>query len=325
MSICKPHVILNPASSGGRVGSQEIDYRLALTRHFGADFSLFVTRKPLDATLSARAAIRDGHELIIAIGGDGTIQEVVNGFFLNGELINPAAQLGVINGGTTGRGFARNIGMLLSLDEQLEAIRFGCTHHLDIARIEVCAGVAGNLRRFFVNVSQLGIGAEVVRLVQQKHKRLGGFFRFGVGAVQAILSHRGQAMTVRIDEVTIEHRSLIGIIVANGAYAAGGMNLAPGARLDDGRLNVLCIANLWIPGRLRALSRIRAGGHIESRAVSYTTATSIAVDSEERVFVSADGELLGTTPCRIEVQPSLLPVRVPTDWDAIRRGDDSEG
>lgn len=308
----RPYVILNPASSGGKTGSQLENYREALARHFGNGYSLHITTGQLDATQAARTAVRDGHELIVAVGGDGTIQEVINGFFLGDELINPSARLGIIDGGT-GSGFVQSLELPSTLKEQVEVLRFGRIRHLDLGSLEVSRGRNGKTHRFFCNECQIGIGAEVARRVQGKHKMLGGTLGFGLGAVQAIISHPDQAMDVRLNGVGNGTRQLIGIMIANGAFAAGGMHLAPGARQDDGELNVVLMKPLRIPGRFLAFSKIYSGNHIGFPSISYSTATSISIDTDHEVLISSDGELLGTAPARIEVLPSVLRVMVQDD------------
>ncbi len=308
----RTYVILNPASSGGVTGSRLDLYREEFTRHFGGGYSLHLTTGRLDATVAARRAAKDGYELIVAVGGDGTIQEVINGLILDGVLIDPEVRLGVIDAGT-GSGFVQSLGLPSGLKEQIETLRCGRVHPLDLGSLEVSRGTGGRAHRFFCNECQVGIGAEVVRLVQKKYKRLGGTLGFGLGSIQAIFSHPNQTMVVDLDGVDAGPQELLGIMVGNGAYAAGGMHLAPGARQDDGHLNVVVIARLWIPGRLRAFSKIYRGDHVGIPSIDYTTATSISISSEEEVPISSDGEFLGTAPARIEILPHVLPVMVQED------------
>ena len=101
-----------------------------------------------------------------------------------------------------------------------------------------------------------------------------------------------------------------GIVIANGAYTGGGMNLTPGAKTDDGFFNILLIKGLSIKDRLIAFSKIYSGKHIKNGKFTYFPAKKINVSSKEQVLVEADGELLGNLPCTVQLVPKAIPVLV---------------
>ncbi len=309
MSARTTHIILNPASAGGKTGRRLKDILSVMGSFFDQACSTFITRKPLDAWASASEAVREGAQLIIAVGGDGTLQEVINGLFLNGHLINPECQLGVLSCGT-GKGFAQSVGLPASLGQQVQLI---CTSHaqlVDVGRVDFVDDKGKETHRYFLNECQLGIGGEVVRTVQQHHKRLGGTLGFGLGTIGATLRYRNQCMKVAFDDGTAIAEEFTGVVVGNGAFTGGGMNLTPGARVDDGKLNILLMHSMTLAQRLLVFPKIYTGTHIHSHHFSYNPASSITVDSTEKVLVEADGELLGTTPCLIRILPAKIPVRM---------------
>ncbi|HPW17839.1 MAG TPA: diacylglycerol kinase family lipid kinase [Candidatus Aminicenantes bacterium] len=310
MSRDKTHVILNPASSAGRTGRRQDEIEAALARHLGRGFILRVTRRPREATAFARQAALEGTDLVIAVGGDGTIQEVVNGLMEAGASPPSGPALGIVNTGT-GHGFALSLGLPVGLDAQCAAIASGSRRRVDIGRA-VYADVDGRrVERYFVNECQAGIGGRVVEKVQAGHKKLGGLVGFGLAALTTALSYPNLPMTVSIDGGPERSGSFIGIVAANGPLTAGGMKLAPAALVADGRLDILFMNGQTLLERLRNFPKIYSGRHIESPGFSYLRAKTLSLDSEEPVFFEADGEPFGLLPCRIEVVPAALALRAP--------------
>lgn len=303
----KPHVILNPASAGGKTGEEQLRVMKALERSLGKNYSLCVTGRPLEATSSTRDAIRNGCELIVAVGGDGTIQEVVNGFFSEGQLLNPCCQLAIICSGT-GRGFAQSLGLPTKLDDQFEIVTDGEARSVDVGKVSFHLADGKMGERFFVNECQVGIGGVVVKGVGTNHKRLGGLAGFGLVTLSTALHHRAQTLVVVIDNRLQIERPLLGVIIANGAYAGGGMCLAPHARVDDGLLDLVMIHDQSLIQRLKNFSRIYSGRHVESPLFNYHQGKRFKISSPEPALLEADGELLGSLPCTVEILPRALKI-----------------
>jgi len=305
MNTRKTHVIINPFSAGGKT-RKRLNYILNLLENYcGKKYSVYITKKPFEATSSAQKAIVNGCELIISIGGDGTIQEIVNGFFFNGRLINPACQLGIINCGT-GQGFAQSLNLPPTIKEQLEVIFDGLSHPVDIGRIAFSDENGETMERFFVNECQAGIGGDVVKKIMSHHKKLGGVIAFGIVTLSTAFRYPNQLMTIGIDGIYKVTNRFIGIMVSNGRYTGGGMNLTPSAKVNDSLLDVLLIHEQSFFQRLWNFPKIYSGSHIASRTFSYFQGKSISLNARETILVEADGELLGFLPCKIEVMPSAL-------------------
>lgn len=302
----RPAVILNPVSAGGKTHRNLEAIVQAIQKRIGDGFDLEITRVPRDATILAAEAVIDGCELIIAVGGDGTIQEVVNGLLAQDK--GRHCRLGIINSGT-GHGFAQSLGLPNSFDEQVDVALYGSTSKVDVGRVTFLdhEGVCG--ARYFINECQLGIGGVVAQRVQRSHKMLGGKLGFGLGTIETALFHPNQFITYKVDGASNISATLTGIAIANGAFTAGGMNLAPKACVDDGWLNLLLMQEMSFGERLRSFPKIYSGRHIRLNKFKYQKMRSISIDSPEKVLVEADGELLGTTPCTIEIVPALLNVQ----------------
>jgi YegS/Rv2252/BmrU family lipid kinase len=306
----KIRVILNPASSAGKTGRRQDEIVAALVRHLGRGFSLLVTKKPNEATLFARQAALERAELVVAVGGDGTIQEVVNGLMETGRPLAPGLQLGLVNTGT-GHGFAQSVGLPAGLDAQCAGIAAGTCRLIDIGRAVYANGGGRRVERCFVNECQAGIGGRVVEKVQTGYKKLGGFLGFGLATLSTALSYPNRALRFSIDDGPEQSGTFIGIVAANGHVMAGGMKLAPAALVTDGRLDILFMHGQTLFERLKNFPKIYSGRHLDSPRFTYLRAKSISLASEEPVAFEADGEPFGRLPCRIEVLPAVLALRAP--------------
>lgn len=302
------HVILNPASSAGRTGRRQAEILAALERRLGPGFSLLVTGRPDDATASAREASLAGVELIVVVGGDGTIQEAVNGLMLGGKPPRRTPQLGIVNAGT-GHGFCQSLGLPGGLDAQCAAIASGGSRPIDVGRVAFTDEDGRSRLRYFVNECQAGIGGQVVEKVRSGYKRLGGSLGFGLATLKAALSWPDRLIRFSVDDGPFSEGLFVGIVAANGASMAGGMRLAPDAEVDDGRFDVLFMHGQTLPERLRNFPKIYSGRHLASPKFGCLRARSLSMASEETVPFEADGEPLGCLPCRIEILPSALEIR----------------
>lgn len=300
-------VIINPASAGGKTGKHLSEIREKIRYFLGKQTKICLTTKPNDATRLTKKALSAGCNLIVAVGGDGTINEVINGFFASGHLINNQIKLGIINCGT-GSGLAQSLHMPDDLSQQFGIIKLGETRKIDCGRITYHSQQRHKKVRYFINEFQLGIGGTVVKNVRNQQKRLGGSLAFGLTTIKSVFTHPNQPLTIEIDhEKTIED-DFTGVLVANGDYTGGGMNLAPEAKLDDGNFNVLLIHGLTIPQRLIAFSKVYSGNHINNGKFSYFPAKYLNISSQENVLLETDGELLGNLPCSVEILPLTIPI-----------------
>ncbi|MDP2886641.1 MAG: diacylglycerol kinase family lipid kinase [Ignavibacteria bacterium] len=301
----RAYIVVNPTSSGGKTAHRQARIVDQITRRLGGNPSLLVTTKPLEATESTRSAIERGAELVIAIGGDGTVHEVVNGFMAHGAPINPSCQLGIVGSGTA-QDVLRSFNLPRHTDEQIEVACGDGKRVVDLGRVTV-VDPGGNVHeQFFLNECQQGIAAVVVQRFQAHHKWLGGFLGFGLTAVTTAARHREQVMSIEIDGKHVATDSFLGVVVSNGGYAGGGMNFAPRAEVDDGLLDVVLIHKQNIPSRLINFPRIYFGSHINLSWISYFRGRHVSVNSDEKVPVEADGEFLGYLPCIIDVMPHSL-------------------
>jgi diacylglycerol kinase (ATP) len=303
-------IVVNPASAGGRTG-RDWPAAAARLREAGLDFDVALTTRPGEAVQLSRHAVRDGRALVVAVGGDGTINEVANGFFENGEPAPAGARLGVLPMGTGGD-LRRTLGIPRDVDGAAAALRAGRVRRIDAGRVTCALPDGGTTVRHFLNVADAGIGGEVVDRVNHGRRVVNGEVTFLLASVRTLLVWRNRPMRIVIDGRV---RELVAqqVVVANCQYFGGGMRVAPSARPDDGLLDVVIAGDLGVWENVRGLGRIRKGTHLGAGdpKLSHALAERIEVSSPSLVRVDTDGEQPGVLPAIFEVQPGALEVICP--------------
>lgn len=291
-----------------------------LLLNLGVKFSEYVTRRPGEATEVTREAVGGGIGRVVAVGGDGTLGEVVNGYLDDsGRAINLEAALGLLPSGT-GSDFRRSLG-LTTRNEALSALAGAHTRLLDAVRIDFLARDGQPASRLFLNLASFGLGGEAAGLVNRWRESLprwvSGRARYVAAALRALARHRNVPIKVVLDEDREFSITSNLLVVANGRFAGGGMMLAPHAELDDGLLDVILTDRITRFDVIKELRRIGSGGHLNNPKVSETRGRFVSVTSEEPLAIDVDGEMVGYTPARLMVLPASvrLAVRVPAASD----------
>ena len=300
--------IVNPASNGGRTG-RRWPAASGLLRAAGLAFDVVETAGPEDATRLARRAVREGRAAVVAVGGDGTLNEVANGFFEGGERIAGATRLGALQMGTGGD-FRRTLGLSTGAREFAAALRGGRHRLIDAGRVTCTGPDGGRVVRHFLNVADAGIGGDVADLVNGGFRLPGGELTFAAAAVAILLRWRNRAMRALIDG---EERELVAqqVVVANCEYYAGGMRIAPGAVPDDGLLDLVIVGDVGRAETLRLMAQVRRGAHLANPKLEHRLVRRVELSSSQPVGVDADGERPGSLPALFEVLPAALPLIVP--------------
>jgi diacylglycerol kinase (ATP) len=309
-------LVMNPASARGRTHRRWPAIANAL-RSAGVTFELHRTSATGDATRAMRSALAAGYRSIIVVGGDGTLNEVINGFFdPDGTPIGSDATLALLPSGTGGD-FRRAAGIPADLAAAAHLIASGARRRIDVGRIDFADGH----RRFFINIADCGMGGEVVaRVNRSAHKRAGahGGAMFLATSLSTLLSYVSRIACVDVDGTRVE-RNVRSVVVANGGYFGGGMRVAPGAELDDGRFDVVIIGET---GRTRALTGIPSlyrGRHLERREVEVHRARDVRVScAGAPMLFDVDGEQVGTTPATLTCIPGAISLCAPPAGEGRR-------
>jgi len=295
------YFIVNPHSSNGRTGRSWPAIKEELEKHLGSiEFSL--TEHKIHASILAGEAIKEGYENIIAVGGDGTLNEVVNGFYENNRLRRRDTALGYFPSGT-GEDFSRTLGIeKLSLHTQAERIVKAQPTYIDIGEAHFQKGDGSFATRRFINESSVGFGANVTELVNRSNKLFGGKASFFAGVLRSLCFLKNHRISVKTDgKDFFEGRTLL-TAISNGKYFGGSMMIAPKAMIDDGFFEVVIAREMNRKEVLRDIGSIYSGNHLSNPKVLYTRCKTIAVQSDEKVFLEMDGEPVGL----IDAQFKLL-------------------
>jgi len=293
-------VILNPVAgrgAGARLAPRIVDH----LRRFGLDFDLVSTTAPGDACAIARQAALQGQGAVIAVGGDGTFNEVLNGLMVVREGAEVPA-LGVIPIGT-GNDFAFGAGLSLDLETACQVVAEAQTRLLDVGLFEA----ENESPRFFGNGIGVGFDA-MANLESRKIKRLNGSLLYLVAVLRTLAFYYDAPYTaICVDGKELAQHSLM-ISVMNGCRMGGGFYMTPDSSMDDGLLD-LCIANqVGRPKMVAFVPKFMRGTHTTDRDVTMMRGVRITVDSESPWVSQVDGEIYGVGAQHYTVQ--LLPQRL---------------
>lgn len=303
-------VIANPQAAGGRARAQLQRHQAKLGVQFG-ELQLQFTTGPGHATALTRAAIAAGAERIIAVGGDGTFNEVVNGFFdAQGQAAD--ATLLCFPGGTGGD-FARSIG--LSGGDVMAALAHATVRRLDVGRASYRRADGTTESRYFINISSFGGSGMIVDRVNRSAKRWGGKASFFWGTLRGLLAYRNQPVRLTVDGLTEPPLVINTVAVANGRFFGGSMMVAPEAHLDDGLFDVVIIGDVGTSTFVRCAPKLYQGTHIALPFIRTLRGRVVEVEplAQTPVLIDLDGEQPGRLPVRYELLPKAIQLLAP--WD----------
>lgn len=287
-------VILNP----GAGQHDALARRLSTIREHEAleDGEIRLTGEEGDARTLAREAVAGGVERVVAAGGDGTVNGVVAGLAEEGGR----AVLGVLPIGT-GNDLARSLGLPLDLDDALDVLVESTPVPMDLGR------VSGSVDRWFANASAGGLSGHVDENMTSEMKAAWGPLAYIRSAVEFASEPPTWLVTLEREGEAREVEA-VNVLVANGRTVAGGIPMAPTARLDDGLLDVVVVKPVALSALAGFASRCLVGKHLDHELVEHFRVESLSIDAEPAMTFNVDGENMGETPFRYEIRPGALRV-----------------
>lgn len=272
------------------------------------------TSGPGHATELARAALGRGVRQLLVAGGDGTINEVVNGWLDEAGVVWGDEATLVLLAGGTGGDLRRSLG-IPDMSASLDSLRSGRTRMLDVGRLAYTPNDGGQtVPRYFVNIASFGLSGLVDRHVTS-FSAIGGRLAYAAATARSLFGWRNPRV-----RLTTEHDNgerfeadipIVAVAVANGATFGGGMRIAPDAVLDDGHFHVTAVGDLRKRDMLGLAGSLYDGSHVDHPKVLVKTAQRVTADSDEAVYLDVDGEPLGRLPAQFELVPGVLRVAVP--------------
>jgi YegS/Rv2252/BmrU family lipid kinase len=296
--------IVNPAAGHGRGASRWREARAHAARLWPGHAEV-VTERPGHGRELAHAAVLDGVELIVAVGGDGTLGEVVDGYLSAPESARRGAMVATFPAGS-GCDFARHAGVPTEPGAWAAALASGRRRHLDGA-LATFRGVDGAPRsRRFLNVAALGLAGAVAEGVHRRGKPLGGTVTYLLEGLWAVARARPARLRLTVDGVTESAADYHMVAAANTSTIGGGMKVAPDASAEDGLLDLLTVGPLSRGELLTLMPKVYSGAHAGAAGVVLRKARRVEVEAERPLPLNIDGDLDGTTPVVFEVLPRAI-------------------
>jgi len=300
MPVSHVKVIVNPVA-GAYSTRRKWPLISRLLKRIGLSFDFQYTEGVGHAIELARAAASDGYQCLVAVGGDGTVNEVANGILYSTGAAKTA--LGIISTGT-GSDFVRSAGIPRDYPHACSALTSPKRLVIDVGVIEY-QSKGQTLQRFFVNAAGVGFDAAVVEQTERLPKYFGGTIPYLAGVVRTLFSYRNKLVVLNVGG-EVESGRVLNVVVANGGYLGGGMHIAPQAELTDSLFDVVIVGDIGKLELLKELPKVYKGTHINHPKVRVKKAKHVSIQSPERMLVYADGELLGESPASFWVMPAAL-------------------
>ncbi len=296
--------IINPVAGHRKTRQAWLEFTRALNKK-----GLYCAAKETDAPGAAisltRAVIKEGAEIIVAVGGDGTVSEVVNGFYEEGTLLSEKVKLAILPKGT-GTDFYRGLKCSAKPADVAEFIAVGQTVKIDVGRLAYTRLSGEKTERYFSNIADLGYGGSLIERINGLTKLLGGSTAYLLGLLYNLFKYKNVNLRFRLDGGEVQQGKYLAVIAANGRCFGGGMWVAPDAELVDGLLDCIFIGNL---SKLEVLGNIHSlySGAIKNHPkVTTMQGRKLEVWSDEYVALEADGEFAGKLDVTFEILPGQV-------------------
>jgi len=268
-------------------------------------FQALLTTGPEDATMLTRNTLHKGAELVVCVGGDGTLNEVVNGFMGKNGPIRPEAMVGFIPRGT-GCDFIKTVPIPVELNRALDVIITSHTRSIDLGRLEYMDHHGHPSSRYFHNITSFGLGGEVDERVNRTTKIFGGFISFIWATLISILIYNKKRIHLTVDNCFDQSVMIWNVVVANGQYHGGGMWVAPEASVDDGIFHVTVIGDFSLAEVFWNLPKLYNGKLLQLKKVKTIVGKRVKASSDQQVLLDVDGEQPGQLPAVIDIVPRAV-------------------
>jgi len=252
----------------------------------------------------ALEAIHENATFIIAAGGDGTLNEVVNGVMKASEEQRQRVSIGIFPLGT-GNDFARTAKMFKTVEELADVIKAGKSRKIDVGLLEYHDENGEKINRYFDNIADIGVGAKTVEYVNKSKKTLGSTLTFFLGVLRAFWGYKRQSVHVKANDFQWIGK-VVAVCLANGQYFGSGLGIAPGASLDDGKLSVVIIGNIRIIHFLWYLPKVRKLQKINHPEIHYYQLEACEITGQDKYPIEMDGEKIGQMPLSAKIVPGAI-------------------
>ena len=306
----KTIVIVNPQAGNGRTEKVWPNIESVLEKSIGS-FEVLHTTCRGDATDLSRRILAVDTVRIVAVGGDGHLNEVLNGFIENDLPVNPEARLSFVMTGT-GCDFQRSLGISSKWQNAAAKLKDAKVRKIDVGKVTYTAADKTQKIRYFDNIASFGLSGAVDHCLEHSRLRdyLGGSPLFLWATIKTVFTHPNQSIRFRIDDGPEEEIYSRLCLLANGRYFGGAMHAAPEAELDDGLLDLLMLKEISVAKFLWHLPKIYKGTHLKIPEIFFQKVRKFTAESSEQVILDIDGESPGYLAATFEVLPKILNLQI---------------
>ena len=299
-------LVVNPRAGKGRVRRKLSGIEQKL-RSLRLEHEVRLTGGPGDATRLARAAVEAGSRFVVAVGGDGTVHEVVNGLLHDDVPVRPHPVLGVVSAGS-GCDLIRTFGLPADALDAVNRLCGPSVRPLDVGRISYVDGSGQHAVRYFANIAEAGLGGATARRAARLPGALGPS-RYFFGLWLVLPRYRPSSARIAVDDQPVFEGRAVNVVLANGRYFGGGMHISPSSDPADGALEVQVYTGPKSDS-FTTLPKVYAGRHLPHKNVAELEGTRFHLTADRPLEIEADGEVLGTTPATVELLPRPLHLKV---------------
>jgi YegS/Rv2252/BmrU family lipid kinase len=298
-------IVVNP-NAGKKKGQKDWNQIEKLLSEYGIEYRVVFTGKQRDAIKIVEHGIQDGFRRIAAVGGDGTMNEVVNGVFRQSAVPTDQITIGIITVGT-GNDWGRMFGIPRDYEGAIRLIKENKTCLSDTGIVEYQTD-KGRGKRFFINIAGLGFDAVVVRRTNaQKEKGRNGKAIYFYNLLKSLLFYRHTHTDIVIDGKLITNQTFT-ISLGIGKFSGGGMRQTPNALHDDGLFDITIIKRMRKGEIIRSLRKLYDGTILDHPKIEGHTGRNILINSQPQIHLEADGESLGYSPIEFNIIPRAVKV-----------------
>ncbi len=287
--------VVNPVAGGGHAG-RAWPHIAAKLDDSGQPFKAYFTNDQGTGAALAARAVSEGAELVVAIGGDGTLREVVNGIDFDKTLF------GIIPLGT-GNGFRHSCGIPSNWEQALQGLAEWEPRKIDVGQVN---------GSYFLNIVGIGFDAAVAEMAADKYSKIKGYGAYLAAFFEELMTFDYFCATVETPGLKLREEHALLALVANGAYYGGSFSIAPQASIDDGKLDLHVVRKRNNPETTLLAVKVLAGTHIEDRGVLTHRGTKFEINTDHHVPVHIDGEVIGSLPAKISILPAALQIIAPS-------------
>ena len=300
-------IVVNPAAAGGKVKKIWPEKSLAFKKEFD-DFDEVYTKKAGDAVKIAKKAVEENYDYIMSVGGDGTVNEIINGM-LSAKTGFQKSKLIIYPLGT-GSDLSRALSLPNSVEEFIALIRRKNIKSINVVEASFLNHQQQREKRYFLNIADCGMGAEVAKKLNKSRKTIDGSLSYLLKIFQTLFNYHNKQMKIEADNKLLYQGKLKTAIIAHVNYFGGGIKIAPEADLFNDKLNLVLLKDFSKLGIILNLIKAYKGKHLSHSLVESQLVEKIKITAAEKIELELDGESIGTTDAEFKISPKKISILI---------------